>query len=702
MKKLLLLGALLAVGAIGLQDVSTGHGGTYRGPGDTVPPGGGGGGGGGGPSTPGPSGPSAPGPSGPGTPGPAAPGAPAAGPAAPTTSGGGGGPDLTLWQFWWGFNKDPYLNLKAHIHSRSTLTGSDDFFLGHGQQTQAKDSLAPSQETIRNKIVPALLKALETENNNDIVTGALIALAKIGDVPSEGGASKFQEVIMPFLKHGNQEIAETAAVALGLLGNPASIEVLEGLLLDNSLGRGMVGSEGGVNYRTRAFAAYGLGQIGYFLEDEEKRQGIVETLWKICETPRMSTRDIKVAAVIAMGLVPLPIAVDTAPAAGEEVVEEEEGPTTPTTRQEQIDYLLAFFTAETDKNKPHLVRAHAPRAIAKLLEGLPHEERQALLEEKVVPALKPYVSKRGNIGARELRQSASLAFGMLGDLDEDPWDKEIRTALQDACGNADQQVKKYSVMALGQVGGRPGTGDNPVAGESDVRKYLMTTLSKGKTVRTWAALGMGVMERGLINANREQSASALSALRSSLEGTRTKSEVGAYSLALGIAGDTDAELIMLEKLDRMADDEVRGYISVGLGLMNSIQAIEPIQKVVIESKYRGELLKQAAIALGLLGDKNVVTSLTTMLKEAKTLSTQAAIASALGFIGDARSVDPLVGMLEDDELTGAARGFAAVALGIVADKETLPWNAKFSVDINYRANTTTLTGENGTGLLDIL
>ena len=74
----------------------------------------------------------------------------------------------------------------------------------------------------------------------------------------------------------------------------------------------------------------------------------------------------------------------------------------------------------------------------------------------------------------------------------------------------------------------------------------------------------------------------------------------------------------------------------------------------------------------------------------------------MGFIGDARSVDPLVGMLKDQELTGGARGFAAVALGIVAEKEELPWNAKFSVDINYRANTTTVTGEKGTGLLDIL
>jgi len=75
---------------------------------------------------------------------------------------------------------------------------------------------------------------------------------------------------------------------------------------------------------------------------------------------------------------------------------------------------------------------------------------------------------------------------------------------------------------------------------------------------------------------------------------------------------------------------------------------------------------------------------------------------ALGFIGDSRSIDPLVSMLEDKSLTDSARGFAAVALGIVADKEPLPWNSKISVDINYRANTTSLTSPEGTGILDIL
>ena len=111
---------------------------------------------------------------------------------------------------------------------------------------------------------------------------------------------------------------------------------------------------------------------------------------------------------------------------------------------------------------------------------------------------------------------------------------------------------------------------------------------------------------------------------------------------------------------------------------------------------------KAAIALGLLGDKSLVLELTEMLKEASSLATQASLASALGFIGDERSVEPLVQMLADSNLTDTARGFAAVALGIVADKEDLPWNSKMAVDVNYRASTETQNTTDGKGLLNIL
>jgi hypothetical protein len=127
----------------------------------------------------------------------------------------------------------------------------------------------------------------------------------------------------------------------------------------------------------------------------------------------------------------------------------------------------------------------------------------------------------------------------------------------------------------------------------------------------------------------------------------------------------------------------------------------PIQAIVEKARYQPELLKSAAIGLGLLGDKDIVPLLVDMLQQPSGLSAQAAISSALGFIGDARSIVPLVDMLQDTEKTDLARAFAAVAIGIVADKETLPWNSKIGVDANYRASTTTLTDQKG-GILDIL
>ena len=665
-------------------------GGTYRGPGDTVPPGGGGGGGGGaGPSGPGPSGPSSGGPSGPSTPGGGAGGVPTGGPGGgggrPSTGPTGGGSDLTLWEFWWGFNKDQYLNLKAAIHSGIT-TGSDDYFLGQGSTSQAKNSLKPSEDAIRQKIVPALKEALEKERSNDIVTGAMIALAKIGDVKNEAGVSEFEGIISRFLKDSNQEIAETAAVALGILANDASVKTLEGLARDDKKGRELVGSTE-VNYRSRAFAAYGLGLIGSRTASNQTRQEIARILIDLLGVPKMSTRDVKVAALIALGLVPIDVDKSESP----------DSKTTPdSSRQTEIKFIKKYFQ---DENNEFMVRAHAPTAMARLLKDAPAD-----LKESVAKILVDALGKHSK-EKDEVQQSCVLALGQIGDTDKDKLDVEIRDTLKrTAEENPDQQARNFAMIALGQIGGRAGSGEGNEDGVKDARSFLLTGLTKGKNnLRPWAGIGIGVMERAILDNSRTPSSAAKETLRAALKDAVSPDQVGAYAIGAGICKDTEARDILLEKLKSIADNQARGYVAVSLGLMDSREAIKPIQEIVKDSKYKPDLLKQAAIGLGLLGDKELVPDLVKMLSEAKGLATQAAIASALGFIGDSRSIDPLVEMLKRKEnITDSARGFAAVALGIVADKEPFPWNSKISTNIDYRANTTTLTGENGTGILDIL
>src|SRR5262245_25296517 len=188
MNKFLPLGLACAGLLLAIAQPVQAHGGQYRGPGDVVPPNPGGGGGRtpgptgpttpgpSGPTTPGPTGPSTPGPSGPVTGGPAAPGAPAAGPK--TQRGADTGPDLPRWQFWWEFNKDPYLNLKEMIHAGSTVTGSDEFFLGASKSEGTKDTLKPSELEIVNDVLPALARQLESTNNRDITSSCMVAMAK--------------------------------------------------------------------------------------------------------------------------------------------------------------------------------------------------------------------------------------------------------------------------------------------------------------------------------------------------------------------------------------------------------------------------------------------------------------------------------------------------------------------------------------------
>ncbi len=712
MKKLILIGALMAASTLALSDFSVGHGGTYRGPGDTVPPGAGGGGGGGGaaPGAPAPGAPTTPAPTTPGTPA-AAPGTPAGTPApgqaqGPMTQGGGdAGPDLTRWDFWWGFNKDPYLNLKSHIHDGNIQTGSAEFFLGHGQKEQAKETLRPTKEQIDNVVVPALLEALAKERHNDIVTGAMIALAKIGDDQDESGESRFQKEIVKFLDDSSQEIAETAAVALGILADEGSIEILVELMNDGPMGRKAVGSTQ-VSLRTRAFAAYGLGLLGYRSGDNELRKQIAEHLADVLTSPSFATRDIKIAAMVAFGLTRVD-AVEAVP----ELSEDEMKGNLPhvVSRQAQLTFLLDYFNernVRANKSTRHyLVRAHAPRSMAMLLEDLTGEEAKTQ-RTAVAEMLMEAVRDRSDYTQRELKMSAALALGQIGNCDDDgskAIDNKIRASLREVASKGRQQARRFSLIALSQIGARAGIGEKPWGGREEVESALTKTLGRGKVqLKPWAGLAIGVQSWDLLEAGQSLDTTSILALQSATKDCRRPADIGAYVLGLGMSKNVDAINLIMDKLDYFTgDDEARGYCCVALGLIGDPRPVEQIQVLIEEAKYRPDLLKQAAISLGLLGDKAIVPKLVDMLANAKGMATQAAIATALGQIGDRNSIEPLVEMLQSPKMTGGARGFAAVALGIVCDKEMLPWNSKIGQDINYRANSTTLTG-GGTGILDIL
>jgi hypothetical protein len=437
--------------------------------------------------------------------------------------------------------------------------------------------------------------------------------------------------------------------------------------------------------RTRAFASYGLGLIGARTTKNEARQTIMKALVDLLDKPDMSQPDVKVAAMLAIGLVPI----------DNDSGEGGDGGDPSASRQAQLKWLKRYFG---DSNKDYRIRAHAPTSMARLLSGASPEEKQGVAKLLVDAVGKN--SKERDV----VQQTCVLALGIIGDSDKDKIDGEIRESLKRISDDGELQAKNFAMIALGQVGGRPGQGEGNEDGQKECRNFLLTQMTKGKNhLKPWAGIAVGVMERALLDAGLTPSATAKENLREALKDSGSPESVGAYSIACGIAKDLEAKELLLQKFEKTGDDNTKGHIAVAIGMIEARDAIPVIQKVVLDSKYKPDLLKQTAVALGLLGDKELVPELVTLLGNAKSLASQAAIASGLGFIGDSRSIDPLVAMLKKKEgLTDTARGFAAVALGIVCDKELLPWNAKLSADMNYRASVSTLQGEGGTGILDIL
>lgn len=691
-----LLAATLVMGAAFLVGDLGAHGGTYRGPGDTVPPGAG---------DPGDASPAGPltGPGGRPAPGTgASPFGPASGPsgASPTSglrgtpsSAGDVGTDLSQWSFWWEFNKDGYLNLREAIDSNTT-TGAVDLWLGDGTRPQGQASVRPSRTQIEEVIVPALLETLEAATNKDIVTGCMIALAKIGDRVDESGRSPFQEILTGYLDHSNQEIRETAAIALGILANPSSLDLLESLMFNAEQGQAAVASTE-VDLRTRAYAAYGLGLVGARNDAPGVRERIVASLLEALPMTRgQSAPDVGVAVVSSLGLIPLQAA--TAPPADDAPV---------IAIPQQVDALLAFF--ENSRND-RFVRAHVPTALGRLFrafESSASAEESEALKQRIAPVLlTPLDPKRGREMEAEVRMASALALGLIGDADDEALDGRIRDALMGAAGDPLRQVRKFALIGLAKSAARPGQDvAQSERGRDETVDYLIRSMERGRSgVERWAGLAAGVYAFEL-NASGEGPPSALyNALGEQLRRAKATDDIGAFAVAAGLFGNRESTEELLERLSKTAQDDARGYVALGLGLLGDRRAIDPIQEVVEQSAYRPGLLKQAAVALGLLGDREVSRSLVQMLAEADGLATQAALASALGQIGDRDSIALLVGMLGDATLTDTARGFAAVALGLVAEKELLPWNEKFSRDVNYRAATQTLNSTAGTGVLNLL
>ncbi|MCA8976209.1 MAG: hypothetical protein KDC98_15920 [Planctomycetes bacterium] len=149
--------------------------------------------------------------------------------------------------------------------------------------------------------------------------------------------------------------------------------------------------------------------------------------------------------------------------------------------------------------------------------------------------------------------------------------------------------------------------------------------------------------------------------------------------------------------------ELAGYLCVGLGLLRDASSAPTLREVMRLSIRRPYLLRQSALALAHLDDRQATVDLHQMLDDDdnSNMARLSAIAMGIGLVGDRRSIQPLLGALANEQVTQLSRAFAAAALGGITDKETARWNAKVAEGFNYRAAVEAMN-DGTSGILDIL
>lgn len=569
----------------------------------------------------------------------------AAGPTTPRSA-----PDATRWQVWWELHKDSYLGRPRGGPKAITLKHKQDL------------------------ILPALKRNLDSESNQDMVTACMVALAKIGRDHKDW---ELLDLFRKRLGRSNQEIREIAALCLGMSKQFGALEDLFALLQDAHRGRRLMRQER-VDDRTRAFAAYGLGLLGRALPDAKDKRQIYLEMKKVIEDRSGNRRELRIAALQALRI----LDVQAERSSGEKRL-----------AWEMAAFLQERLTRLSSKTEQR-VQAHVPMVLAVLLGAGTGPEQEACKERFL-----EIFSGRGNAD-RVLQQSAAMALGyLLRAAEREPADAERNRQLRIATKRQrDQLARSFAMISMGRIGGE--------AQYKELRRELIRGKQRDQA---WAALGLGLMMRDSPVVSGSRSRRSLRSrigedLLDFLKKERSRDLRSAAAVALGLGRHLPAEQILIDLLKRYPTyPDLSGYLASGLALLDSKAAVKVVGDTLPRLTSEPVLMGQVAQAAARLGVPGAATNLQSSLAYSSRHYTLAlaATATAMGYLPDIDNVDPLIRILDKKREKKLVRAFAAVALGNMAEEDSLSWSSWYAQGVNYGANVETLSN-GSTGILDIL
>ncbi len=616
------------------------------------------------------------------------------------------------WQRWWNLERDSYLDLRR-LSDVDTASASPRLLItGMAQRHEHGES---SESALR-----SLFGILRSTRNASVVSAALIATARMGNGLGEETEARIVAMFVDRLSSRSQEISETSALSLGILGTDGALEVLLQVLAADDKGVELVDREA-VPERTRAFAAYGLGLMAHRRDTAALHQRIAAALMDALSS-EPSSDDLAAAAMLSLGLCPAPLVL-TVPG---EVTRLSPHAHDVVSRSAQLRWLRARVAnsrrPKEAKKAIHMslpTLCHAIVALGRLARDAPDPARREALV-----LLEEFAARQS--AHAHLRTSAviSLGQGMTGG--HRPADRAGRHGLEKILESGQALERRFASIALAEASSVQGPA-TPIRGDVDgdsdpdsdpdpagfggldsVSQALLRKLVLGRSnTLPWFAMALGIQRVRLGQAGVPWDETIALTMRRKLQSEKDASLIGAFALATALvhqgadeASAAEAGVQVRRALERTLEGTSRGQIAIALGLLRYEPAREDLIKLMESSRFNPNVLQSASVALMMYDEPSVIPRLLEMLKKARSSSVRASAAAALGRVGDKRAIEPLLELAKNRLQPSAVRAFALVSLGQVCESSPLPWRTPVSHATPYFAVTEAL--QNGSsGLLDL-
>ncbi len=584
----------------------------------------------------------------------------------PATAPGAGKKSPTSfdqWVFWWSYNNDDLLNLKEAIYA---LKITKESALGQvGESSGARtDATRATEKQVKESLIPAVLWAMDPKNKQhpDTESASYIALAKVTDDPSHIpllAAAVLENGKKPAV---DQIVNESAILALGLLRRTEKARQFDAKELDRVRDLLFEAFESdALNARARGFAALALGLLGdqpttrtggittgggLFYAPDPIAAGL-PTAQRLFDALKRKYSNSELYCCLMMGLSMQPVTEITS----EMIDALKECALKTRLFKENVDDVTASYAAlaigkvGSAKDIPAMLNAinanqtganvkrSASIALGLLGRRIDGVERANLAVQLAQAVEKIKEPSTKNFGIM------SLAYLLEADVKASRTDvlnakgAKIAETLLKVAKDGKYSERPYGALAIALVG--RAIGDRPEIIEyGQIRLQAIDVLQEGlrdtkidKRARAAFAVALGLIKD-------EGARKDLVAIVTDKGEDR---ELRGYaSIALGMIGSRTPDVVkaIKEALSERSSETLRQQTAIALGLLQTPDAVPLLLKELKEADTQN-VQGQVVLALAQIGDARAIPPLVELLKDSQRPDLTRALACAgLGLIGD--------------------------------------------------------------------